>query len=305
MTTAWLLALLLLAPPGAKHQIRVPVWVGGEPVESLGVKDLTVRLGDAPSKVLDVRGPGDDLIIMAVLDFTGDVAYVEPAKEALIAGVRRLGPRAWVGLLRAQDGLRVLVDPTADREAVAQAVAAVPASGKAGLLDTVEMAAQIGDALLARSHVRLALLYLTDSDIENYRDDYTNPVINRSDSGDLSRRFPEALVQEKISRLEASLAGRQSPLFIVHLRYYGNRLNEAYRDGLKRLAEVTGGMGIFCRSDAEIPGAVEQALEAITGSYSVTVALPERQRQDTLQVQLEHGGGRSLNYRTRFVLKGR
>lgn len=302
--TAWLLAAALLAAPGAREHIRVPVWVNGEPVESMGAKDLSARLGGSVSKVLAVRGPEDDLIVMAVLDLTGDVAYVEPAKEALVAGVRKLGPRAWVGLLRAQDGLRVLVDPTADRETVAQAVAAVPASGKAGLLDTVETAARIGDAMLARSNVRLAVLYLTDSDIQNYRDDYTNPVINRSDPRDLSRRFPEALVQEKISRLEASLAGRQTPLFIVHLRYYGNRLNEAYRDGLKRLAEVTGGAGIFCRSDTEIPGAVARALEAIAGSYSVTVALPERS-PDTLQVQLEHGGGRTLNYRTRFVLKGR
>lgn len=302
-----LLALLALphaaAPPERRaRQLHVPVWVDGTPVDSAGIKDFSARLGGASSRVLSVQGPADDLIILVVLDLTGDLAYVTPAKAALIAAVNRLAPNAWVALLRAQDGLRVLLDPTADREALAQAVRDVPVSGKAGLLDTVETAELIADGILSKSGVRLATLYITDSDIENYREDYTNPVINRSDSRDLSRRFPEVLVQEKISKLEVALAGRQTPLFIIQLRYFGNRLNEAYRNGLARLAGVTGGTGIFCRSDAEIPGAVARAIESIASYYSVTVALPER-RADTLQVQLEHGGGRVLNYRTRFVLK--
>ncbi|HWQ57155.1 MAG TPA: VWA domain-containing protein [Bryobacteraceae bacterium] len=295
----------MAAPPTRPAQrIRVPVWVDGTPVESIGVKDFNARLAGKALKVLDVKGPADDLIVLAVVDLTGDLAYVTPAKSALETAVKKLGPRAWVGLLRAQDGLRVLVDPTADREALAQAIESVPVSGKAGLLDTVETAARIADGILAKSNVRVAVLYITDSDIENYREDYTNPVINSSDSRDLSRRFPEVLVHEKISKLEASLAGRQSPLFVVQLRYFGNRLNEAYRNGLERLARVTGGAGVFCRSDAEIPGAVDHVMGLISSYYSVTVALPER-RADTLQLQLEHGGGRTLNYRARFVLKGR
>lgn len=309
MRRAVLLLLLLAVPhlaaqprPRAR-QIRVPVWVDGTPVvDSAGIKDFTARLGGASSRVLSVEGPADDLIVMVVLDVTGDLAYVTPAKEALVSAARELAPNAWVALLRAQDGLRVLLDPTADRDALARAVESVPVSGKAGLLDTVENAELVADSVLAKAGVRLAVLYISDSDIENYREDFTNPVINRSDSRDLSRRFPEVLVQEKISKLEAALAGRQTPLFIVHLRYYGNRLNEAYRSGLARLAQVTGGAGTFCRSDAEIPNAVAGAIRSIASYYSLTVAVPER-RADTLQVQIEHGGGRTLNYRTRFVLK--
>jgi hypothetical protein len=295
------------SPPAATKEggrLKVPLRVDGAAVERIGAKDLTARLGGASSPVLAVHGPEDDLVVLAVLDLAGDPAFASPAKDALIAGVRKLHSRAWVALLRAQDGLRVLLDPTADRDALAAAIEAVPVSGKAALLDTVETAGRIADAILANSDVRVAVLYITDSDIENYREDFSNPVINRSDSRDLSRRFPEVLVQEKISKMEASLAGRQAPLFIVHLRNYGNRLNEAYRNGLMRLAEVTGGMSVFCRSDVEIPGAVNRALESISSYYSVTVAMPEG-RADTLQVQLEHGGGHTLNHRTRFVLKGR
>lgn len=293
------------AAPAARspgRQIKVPVWVDGTPAENLTLKDFSARLEGAGTRVLAVQGPADDLIILAVFDLTGDLAFVDPAKNALIAGISKLGPRAWVGLLRAQDGLRVLIDPTADRDALAQAIENVPVSGKAGLLDTVETAERIGDAILTKTSVRLAVLYLTDSDVANYREDFTNPVINSSDSHDLSRRFPEVLVQEKISKLEAALAGRQAPLFIVHLRYRADRLNEAYQIGLKRLAEVTGGTAAFCRSDAEVPDAVGRTLESITSYYSLTLALPERPARN-LQVELQHEGGRALSYRTRFVLK--
>ena len=302
---AFLLAAVALAvPPPPKaggRRIKVPVWVGGEPVQALTIKDFTARLEGNASRVLGVQGPADDLIILTVLDLTGEVAFAEPAKQALIAALPQLAPSTWVAVLRAQDGLKVLVDPTADRDAPAGAIRDLPVSGKAGLLDTVEIAERIGDSVLTKTSVRLAVLYITDSAVENYREDFTNPVINSSDSHDLSRKFPEALVQEKISKLAAALAGRQAPLFIVHLRYRTDRLNEAYQNGLKRLAEVTGGAASFCRSEGEIPGAIGRALETITSYYSVTLALPERPARN-VQVQLEHGGGRSLSYRTRFVL---
>ena len=124
--------------------------------------------------------------------------------------------------------------------------------------------------------MRVAVFYITDSDPENYREDFTNPVINSSDTHDLSRKFPEALVQDKISKVAAVLAERQAPLFVVHLRYRSDRLGEAYQNGLKQLAEVTGGSAIFCRSergDRRMP--IDRALGLITSSYSVSLAVPE------------------------------
>ena len=42
---------------------------------------------------------------------------------------------------------------------------------------------------MRKSPVRVSVLYITDRNIYNYREDYTNPVINGSDPHDLSRVF--------------------------------------------------------------------------------------------------------------------
>jgi len=90
----------------------------------------------------------------------------------------------------------------------------------------------------------------------------------------------------------------------VHLRYRGDRLGEAYQNGLKQLAEVTGGSAIFCRSSEEIADAIHRALALIASSYSVTLALPERTPK-SVQIQLDAGDKWSLTYRPRLVLKER
>jgi len=289
-------------PTPAPRTIKVPTWVEGNP--QLTPRDFTARQQGNDCRVVAVQGPGDELVLLLVLDFAGDLAYIEPAKEALAAELPRLPANAYVGLLRTQDGLRVLLDPTPDRNPVIAGIREMGVAARAGLLDSVETAERIADSMLSKASVRVAVLYVTDSDVQNYREDFSNPVINSSDSHDLSRRFPETLVREKISKLSADLGERQAPLFIVHTRYRSDRLNEAYQAGLKQLADVTGGAAHFCRSDAEIGDTVRRALDSITSYYSVTVALPARPARN-FQLQLESGAGKALNYRARFVLKGR
>lgn len=296
--------LAAAAPKPASQILKIAVWTdtnGGAP---LAAKDLSGTLAGTQSRVVDVKGPGDGLLVVAVLDLAGDLSLAEPAKEALAADIEKLPPRAAVAVMRAQDGPKVLADPGADRAPAVAAVRDLPVSGKAGLLDTVETVTKLADSILAKSSVRVAVLYVTDSDVENYREDFTNPVINSSDTHDLSRRFPEALIQDKISKVAAVLAQRQAPLFVVHLRARSDRLGQAYQNGLKQLAEVTGGSAIFCRSSEEIADAIGRALGLITSSYSVAVAVPERAPK-SFDVQLDAGGKCSLTYRTRFVLKER
>jgi len=115
-----------------------------------------------------------------------------------------------VGLLKVQDGVLVLVDPTVNRAQVKAAIESLPVSGRAGLLETVQTVADSGLGSLESGH-RLAVLYVSDSDVTNYREDFTNPVINRSDSGDMSRRFRDGLVRDRISKLETALAGVRRP----------------------------------------------------------------------------------------------
>ncbi|HUS06499.1 MAG TPA: hypothetical protein VMZ52_09395 [Bryobacteraceae bacterium] len=282
-------------------QLRVPVSL--ESQERLGPSDFQVSLDGKPARILAVKAPGDDQIILLVLDVSGDIADFDPAREAIAAELAKLPARTYVSLLHAQDGLAVLRDPTPDREAVKQIVQDLPVAGKAGLLDTVEAVERIADSMAAVSPVRVTVLYITDSNVRNYREDFSNPVINSSDSHDLSRKFPEALIQEKFSKLENSLARRQTPLYLVHLHYRGDALNEAYQNGLKGLAELTGGSTTFCRSTVEIPGAIEHAFQRISAQYSITVALPER-LPPVVQVQVAaERAGEPLAHRTRFVLK--
>jgi hypothetical protein len=269
---------------------------------TLTAEDLKASVyNGATLQIVRVGTPASDLLLLVVVDLVGDIALIDPARQALLQQIRTLPPTTWVGLLRAQDGLQVVQDPTADREAVAQALAGVSVTGRAGLLETVETAAQLADSVTAKSAVRLAILYVTDSDVRNYREDFTNPVINSSDARDLSRRFPEGLVREKISKLTDRLAGYQAPVFIVHLSYSSERLNEAYQGGLLQLATATGGTAVFCRSVAEIPGAIERTVGSIQSMYQLIVQLPQkRPKAVTLVVD---AGGRQVSYRSRFLLR--
>ncbi len=299
---------LFAAPPrGRRSLLRVPVWTDTResaqtPPPPLGAKNFSVKVDGEPAPVLAARGPEDDLMVLLVFDVTEDMAQMDIAREALISALGNLPATSHVGLLRAQDGLRVVLDPTTDRAAVAGAIRALPVSGKAGLLDTVETASRIADAILSKSAVRVAILYISDSDIKNYREDFTNPVINSSDQHDMSRRFPEGLVREKVSKLAAKLAGFEAPLFIVHLDYRNDRLNEAYQAGILQLAATTGGAASFCRSLGEIPDAIAGAFSTIASHYSLVLRLPERPPK-MIQVQMENNAGRALTYRNRFVLQ--
>ncbi len=279
--------------------LRVPVWSASEDPPSPATVRAAVE--GAEARVVSVRGPEEDLLLIVVLDLAGDLALVDLAKRALVAEIEKLPGNVWVALMRAQDGLRVLLDPVRDREKLTAAVQAVTASGNSGLLDTVETVARLADGMLRKADVRLAVLYITDSNITNYREDYTNPVINRSDARDLSRHFPEGLVKEKISRLDASLAASQAPIFIVHLDYRSDRLNEAYQSGLMKLAETTGASATVCRSTADIAPAIEKTIAQIRALHLVTIELPANNSK-TVQVQLE-SGGRSLTHRSRFHRK--
>jgi hypothetical protein len=303
-TTALLLAFAMLAaaqPKGRVNHIRVPVWAetkGGE--EALDPKMFSARLGDGAARILSVRGPSDDLMIVLVLDFTGDLSLVDSAKAAAIDAIRTLPPKAAVALLRAQDGMRVALDPTTDREALAAAIRDMPVSGKAGFLDTVEDACRIANRVVSKTQLRAAVIYLTDSSIYNHRDDYANPVINSSDSHDMSRRFPEGLVKQKIASLEERLAPLQAPLFVVHLAYRTDRLEQAYQAGQGSLAAATGGSGVFCKSSAEIPEAVAAAFANAASLYELDIQTPEK-RSRQVQAQIENQG-RALTYPPRLEL---
>lgn len=277
--------------------IQVPVWV---PVgETLPVGSLVAMIGGEKTEVLNAQGPTDDLMLLIVLDLTDDLALVEQARTALLERIEKLPPNHLVGVLSAQNGLRVLADPTSDHAKIAAAIHSQQVGGRAGLLETIEEAAQIGSSVLKKSGVRVAILYVTDSDINNYREAYDNPTVNRSDQGDVSRRM-DSLVREKMARMAATLAKEEAPVFITHLSYRNDQLNVAYQTGLIGLTAATGGNALIARSNAEVPQYVNNTLDHILGHYSVKLAVhnPALKKAD---VALESEAG-ELDYRSSYLL---
>jgi hypothetical protein len=290
----------IAAPPPRPARIRIPVWSGAEAAADLDPGAFRARIDGQPVRIETTRGPSDDLMVVVVLDLTGDFERAEIAKQAAIEAVRQLPRSATVALLRAQDGMRVVLDPTTDRDALEKAVRESPVSGKAEFLDTVENACKVADAVLSRSQVRAAVIYLTDSSIYNHRADYANPVINQSDSHDMSRRFPEGLVKQKIASLESKIGSLQAPLFVVQLAYRTDRLEQAYQAGQLQLAAASGGEAQFCRASAEVAQTVATTFARAASHYTLEIRLPQN-RGRSVHLQVENGA-LPLNCRSRFFL---
>ena len=285
----------------------VPLWL--EPADpSFAASDLSVSINNQPAKIAKLLKPDSDLLVLIALDLTGDLALVEPAKETLVAEVNKLPANAWVGLLNTQGGLAVLADPTGDRAGIAELIQSLPISGKAGLLDTLEPVATLASDLLRKANVRVAVLYVTDSDVTNYREDLTNPVINSSDPHDLSRRFPDALIRERAARLERQLAHTTAPVFILHLQYRSSGLNQSYQNVLSTLAESTAGFATFCRSAGSIPDEMATMMSYIRAAYFLKVELPAKPAlafQLKLEWKNENKPEPHLAYRARILVKQR
>lgn len=256
------------------NRVSIPVWIESE--EPAPAPKFEATLNARTAGINSQLGPESDQIILLVLDLTGDPAYIDPAREALASEISKLPRNTWVALLRAQDGLHVLADPGPDRHPVLQEIANLGNSGHPGLLETVQPALTLADGMLHKAPVRVSVLYITDSNIYNYREDFTNPVINQSDPHDLSRRFPEALIEEKIARLTDAAATLEAPLFVVHLHDRGNRMNRAYENGLQSLAVSTGGQANICRSVAEIPESITAVFARIASQWRLTLTVPPK-----------------------------
>ena len=291
---------LLSAAPAASaaRTVQLPVRAQSDAPEAASFK---AKLNRKDVRIARVLTPSDPLMLMVVLDLTGDLSAIETAKDALIGAIEKLPPSVTVAVLRAQDGLSVLADPGADRGAAIAAIHGLTVSGRPGLLDTLQPVERIADSIGRKSQVRVAVLYITDSNVAEYREDFTNPVINSSDPHDLSRRFPEALIQEKMSKLRTLFSGYQTPLHVVQLIYRSDRLNEAYQNGLKQLSENLIGSSDFCRTRSDIPDSIQRTIDSIVAGYSLIIPIPDH-TPPTSQVEVTAGDA-PLVYRPRLELK--
>lgn len=287
-------------PRPIEGPIRLSVRVQGE-AEGPGPKSFEAVVDRNPAQIIRVLTPADPQMILLVLDLSGDLGTIDPAKDALIAEIEKLPPASYIGVLRAQDGLTVLADPSKNRVTATDAIRNLNISGRPGLLETLDPVERLADSIARKAQVRLSVLFVTDGNVADYREDFSNPVINSSDPHDLSRKFPETLIQEKISKFQTLLAPRETPLHIVHIAYRRDRLSEAYQNGLDQLATQMAGSATFCRSPAEIPDAIQKAFRAIESEYVLILAVPQKSTA-TPQIQISAGDA-GLIYRTRMKLK--
>ncbi|MGO8734812.1 MAG: hypothetical protein ACLQVM_18705 [Terriglobia bacterium] len=278
--------------------VSIPAWI--ETNNCAAAPKFEAALNGKTVPVTAQLGPSSDQVILIVLDLTGDLSLIDAAKQALIAEISKLPQNAWVGLLRTQDGLHVLADPSPTRQPLIDAIQSLSNSNEPGLLETVDSALSLADAIMRKSPVRVSVLYITDGSIYSYREDYTNPVINGSDPHDLSRRFPGALIADKISKLVEDGGSLEAPLFVVHLNYRRDQFNMAYQNGLETLADATGGRIDVCRSVAEIPDAISAMFARISSAWRLSLALPGKIHSN-IQIHLSApcgGGDLRISWRT-------
>ncbi len=252
LVCAWLLGPLAVAAA-----LKTPVWLE-EPRGSFQVK-----LGGKPVDVLSVQTPDDDLILLIVMDTVKHLDRTDAARDAVVEKLGSLGPKYFAGVLSAQDGLLVRLDPTRRRKRLHEKLAAVQVRGVPGLLEVVEQASRIADRTLGAARVRVAVLFITDGEVADYRGDYTIPVVNPSDRRDLSRRFRSQLILTRVRSIIDTLQSAQAPLFFLHLARQYDDLNEAYQNGISQFAAVTGGEALFAQSLQETPLLVERLLDRI------------------------------------------
>ncbi|MDX2044850.1 MAG: hypothetical protein SF097_26800 [Acidobacteriota bacterium] len=305
--TKVLILLLLITTPifaqtakpetAPKGLLKIPVWVE-ESDDQFWLdgnrQAFKVFVEEKESPLKSFQTPKSSTILLIVFDTVADLARVDQARTALNEAIKTLGQNYWVGLLKAQDGLSVIQEPTADRKVLVDKIQAIQVNGKAGLLDTLEPVSKLAAGMMQKANVRVAVLYVTDSGIANYRADYLNPVVNSSDSGDLSRRFSDRAIQEQMSRQSDALGEFTAPIFVLHLSYRTDSMNLAYQSGLERIALASGGVTLFSRTVDDVESLLKILLARIQSSYVLGVDQPSAKRRTIkLRVEAKKNDGQS------------
>jgi hypothetical protein len=249
---------------------KIPVWISSHhsnPENFLRIEDFKVLNGRTPVKITSLQDPQSPMLLFLAFDTVGDLNRINEARNGVIAALDALGNQYWVGLISAQEQLSVLQEPTPDRELLKQRIRELTQIGRAGLLESFQPIADLTTSILLKTEVRVAVVFVTDSDIANYRADYLNPPVNVSDSRDLSRRFAGRALQERISRMSASLARYRAPIFIVHIDPGSDSLNRSYHNGLKQLAESIGGQCFLSKTLSDIEPTIRLAFRWAQSFY--------------------------------------
>ena len=117
-------------------------------------------------------------------------------------------------------------------------------------------------------------------------------MVNPSDRRDLSRRFRNQLILERVRTIVDRLESAQAPLFFLHLARQYDDLNEVYQNGINEFAETTGGQALFAQSLQEIPSLVGRLLDRIAAHSVLAIEgateAPQKLEVDAGAAPVEH-----------------
>ncbi|MEZ5393082.1 MAG: hypothetical protein R2724_09455 [Bryobacterales bacterium] len=87
----------------------------GTPLLRLSKDDLKVTIDAQPAKLANIEGPSSPIIVIVVLDLVDDLNSIDAARSKLGEMASEMGKEQYLALMRAQDGLQVILDPTTNR----------------------------------------------------------------------------------------------------------------------------------------------------------------------------------------------
>jgi hypothetical protein len=197
---------LLAMSTGAAQAPRVykipvcPIAGDGKPMTNPPGVDFTVSQGDQVLRRTHYWGPESPLLIVLALDTTGDLTWINTLRTGLEAFVRHLPANIQVMVVTINDGIKVVQNNTADPDALARAVQQYDITGRPGFLENVVSLEEKSDRILERYPLRVATLYVTDSDLYGYR-----------------RRFSPSDFTTEVERIKSQLWKFSAPLYVLRL----------------------------------------------------------------------------------------
>jgi len=167
---------LLAAGPVPLTAVKIPVRVTDTKGSPLQITQDNLRLTQekgpiTPTAFLGTESP---VLIIVVFDTTGDMTYIDAVRKELVKFVEVLPPSVQMSVMTANDGLKVVQKPTADKDLLGKAILNYPTKGYPGFLENIVSVTDFTDKYLLKFPIRVSVLFITDSDIYKCRKQYTS-----------------------------------------------------------------------------------------------------------------------------------
>lgn len=188
---------------------KIPVFAtdaDATPVEPHQAEDFRLTQDGRPVSVTEFLEADSPLLLILALDTTGDRTYIDAVRESLTEFTRTLPANIQIMVLTINDGVKPVQNNTADKELLAAAIADYAITGRPGFLENVATVAANANKIFMRHPLRVATLFITDSDIYNYRRRYSTGDFTTQTEG-IRNSLKSVFAPIYVLRLPVMLAG--------------------------------------------------------------------------------------------------